>query len=106
MLNLQAAPAPVQVFGDESAMAMVWLVFAAQQAAITHDFLRNDFLNPSLTHQVDEPAFVGIPVDSSVSIVAQQVFGRRQVWQVDVIHSAEFTSEPGEIIFFCEASEL
>ena len=106
MLNLQVAPVPVQVLGDESAMTMVWLVLAAQQTTITHYFLWNDFLNPSLTHQIDESAFVGIPVDSSMSIVTQQVFGRCKVWQVDVIHPAEFASEPGEVIFFCKASEL
>ena len=106
MLNLQVAPVPVQVLGDESAMTMVWLVLAAQQTTITHYFLWNDFLNPSLTHQIDESAFVGIPVDSSMSIVTQQVFGRCKVWQVDVIHPAEFASEPGEIIFLCKASEL
>jgi len=106
MLNLQTAPVLLQVFGNESAMTIVWLVFAAQQAAITYDFFWYNFLNLSITHQIDEVAFVGIPVNSCLSVVTQQIFGRRQVWKVNIIHSTEFASKPGEIIFFCETSKL
>ena len=44
MLNVNAAPTVLQVFGDKPPVAMVGLIFAAQQAAIIQCFPRHRLL--------------------------------------------------------------
>ena len=39
MPDFRLAPVLCQVLGDKSAVAMVWLIFAAKQTAIVYDFL-------------------------------------------------------------------
>jgi hypothetical protein len=58
MDHVHIAPLSREILGDESAVAVAWLVLAAQEATVRDDLARHRLLDASLAHERQEPCFV------------------------------------------------
>jgi len=105
MNDFNVAPVPLQVLGDEPAVAPFRLGLAAQQATVRDYILRDG--------GADQPAFddgvklghVLIPGYVAFPVAVQQGVGGRESGQVDVIHAAEFAQEPRQVAFLGEPGQ-
>ena len=104
--NVEAAPMLLQVFRHQSAMAVMRLVFAAEQAALSHDFLRDALFNLPLLHEVEKPLFIGGPVPLQLLVFIEHLPGRGEVGRVHVIHAAHLLEEEREVVPLGEPGEL
>ena len=64
--DLDTTPMIVQILRHQPAVAVVGLIFAAQQAAVRKGFLRDRLVDPPLAHEVEEPGLVGLPIAASL----------------------------------------
>lgn len=96
---------PLQVFGDEPAMATVGGRFAAQQATVRDYIPRDGGVDEATLDQVVEYGHVLIPGDLLLAIGVQQFVRGRQAGQVDVVHAAQLPQEPGQIASLGEPSQ-
>ena len=85
---------------------MVGLIFAAQQASVSYDFLRDRFLDSPFPHQFHEQGFIGLPINSLFPVIAQYVLRGRQLRKMHVFHLAEFAQEVRKVVLLGEPGKL
>ena len=95
-----------QVLCNKPAMAAVRFILAAQQASVCNNLVRNGFFDPPFAHQRNESVLVSSPIATSLSVVVQQLLGRRQFWDVNVIHITEFAQKIREVVLLRETGKL
>src|SRR5689334_13894997 len=61
MFDRGVAPLPGKMFGDQSPVALVRLVLAAQQDGVVDQVAVKGVLNPALCHELQEPLLVRRP---------------------------------------------
>ena len=106
MNDLDVAPARLEVLGYEAAVAVVRLVFTAQETALGKDVPGNRLLDLTGTHQFEKLAFVDRPVSLVLPVAVEHVLRRRKGWLVYVIHVADLTKEILEVVPLRESCQL
>lgn len=106
MDNFNPTPMVFQVLCDQPSMAAVRFILAAEQASVFDDLFRNGFFNLPLMHQRNESVLIGRPIATSFPVVVQQLLRRRQFWDVNVIHLAEFAEKIREVVLLRETGKL
>ena len=106
MGDLDAAPMLVQVLRDETPVAVVGLVFAAQEATVRDDLPGDRLLDPPLPHQGEEAILVGLPVALPLFEVVEDYLRRGKRGKVDVLHAAKLIEKVGEVVLLGETGEL
>ena len=103
---LDLAPMAAQIFRDQSPMAMVRLVFTAQQAAGLDHFLGDRILNMALFHEVEKALFINAPLPLVLLVLVKNFLGRRQIRHVDVVEPANFLEKVGQVLLLRKASQM
>jgi hypothetical protein len=62
MHDVNVAPAILEVLRHESTVTVMGFVFAAKQAPVRDRLLRDSFLDPALSHQIEKLPLVILPV--------------------------------------------
>ena len=106
MHHLDATPPFPQILGDEAAVALVGLVFAAEQAAVVEQRGVQGFLDAALAHEVEEALLVGGPIDLGLPVGGEQHLRGREGRNVGVVHAADLPQEPRQVVPFGEARQL
>jgi hypothetical protein len=75
MYDFDVAPMPVEVFGNQTAVAVFGFVFAAQQAAIDDYIVWDGGLDEAALNRGVEMGFVNVPGYALLSICVQQRVG-------------------------------
>ena len=87
MNYVHVVPLFLEVLCDQSAVAMVWFVLAAQEAS-TIKLISANFLDLAVGHQLPELGFVDIPYPFPFLILVENFLGRSQLWNVTIAHAA------------------
>ncbi len=105
MLNLEIVPLVTEILNDEPAVAVMWLVFAAKQAA-TIKLVAVNLLDPPSGHEVQKLSFVLRPRSLVLLVGVEDVLGRRKLKHVLIPHAADSLGEVREVITLGESIEL
>jgi hypothetical protein len=106
MHDLDVAPFVFQVFGNEAAMAVVGLFFAAQEAASVQQVGRDRLLDPSRSDEVKELRLVQAPVAFALFEGVEDVGRGLELGNVNVIDAADGSRKILKIILLRKAGEL
>ncbi len=79
MDNLDVAPLPVEILRDETPMAMVRLVLAAEQTRVLERSRRNGLLDATASHEFEEALLVRYPFAFQLLVVVEEDVRRRQL---------------------------
>ena len=79
VLGRYAFPVTLQVFGHQSPVAVMWLVFAAEEAASVDHFLGQRFLDAAARHETEEFLLVNVPITLVFRVGVKQLLGWYQV---------------------------
>lgn len=91
-------PPVAQVFRDQSAVAMVRLVFAAEKAGPIHQITRDLLLNTALVHEVEKSDSEVRPLECLLVLVGgEQFLMGRQNGQVDAVDATDCLCEEPEV---------
>ena len=106
MGDLDAAPAVVQVFGNETAVAPIGPVLAAEETSVRQDVRVNPIRDPPFSHEFDELDLVGLPVPATLVVVVPNLLGGCQLGQVHVLHPTDLGQEILKVPALRKAREL
>ena len=106
MSDNQIRPMTLEVFRDETAMAVLGLVFAAQQARQVHRFLWHSLLDRTSDHQFVELALVRLPSTLVFLVSVEHALRWRQFRFVPILDATDLAQEELEIISLCKTSQL
>ena len=107
MDDAQVAPFGLEIFEDETAVAMIGTGFTTEQ----HDWhgkeARADTLfDLALGHQRQKASLVVLPASLALPVGVEHDLCGREQWLVDVLGAAELAEEVCQIIALGEAGEL
>jgi hypothetical protein len=106
VVDLNIFPVAAEVFGDEAAVAVVGLLFAAEEAGSVEEFAGCKGFDGAGLHEVEETALVGGPVALELFVGVQYVLGGGEIRGVDVVDVADGAGEEAEVFLLGEAGEL
>lgn len=106
MHDLQVTPAGLQVFSNQSPVAMFRSRLTAEKASTINEIFRNLFLNLSPSHQVHELLFIASPVPPVFLIFVEKFFGWREVRPMNIVNAVDLTKKKAQIIFLRKPCEL
>ena len=106
MLYLDVFPVLAEIFCDEAAVAVVGLLFAAEEAGSIDELARGERFDGAGFHEGEEALLVGGPVAFQLLVVVQHVLGGGEVWGMDVIHVADGFCEKAQVVLLGESGEL
>ncbi len=106
MNNIHIAPLLFQILPNQSPVAVVRLVLAAEQAGLVHHRAGYSFLDPPPLHQLEEAVLVPCPIVPMLLVRIENILRRRQLRPVLVTDPADCTEEVPKVVLLCESSEL
>jgi hypothetical protein len=93
VVDLEVAPALVQIFGDQAAVAVVGFFFAAEEATAGEFGGVDFFFDFAFGHEVEEGAFVDGPVAAVFFVGVEERLRGREEGLFDVIDAEDFVEE-------------
>ena len=107
MYRLHIGPFALQVFDDESAVAVVGRRLAAQQGRRDIEQVGIEFgLDAALLDEVEEQRGVHVPASLLFFVGVEHLLRRREADFVQVLGPAQFLQEEGQIVPFGEGRQL
>lgn len=106
MLDFDSAPFGLQIFGDQAAVAVVGLVFAAEEAPMVHNFAGDVFFDFTDMHEREEFPFVLCPVATVFSVGVEHLLRGREDGEVDVAGVEDVFKKIFQIAHLAEAGEV
>jgi hypothetical protein len=105
--HLDISPTVIEVLADQTPVAMLRRMLAAEQHRSAFKQIRANFLlDPSLCHQLKESVFVFVPEDAVLLVSVKEILGRGQEWLMDVVRTTKFAEEELEVISLREPGQL
>ena len=105
-LDADSIPLFTEVFGDETTVTVVWLVLATLETGVIEEFRWELFFDFAGGHQGAEGNFIGFPRPLPFLESVENVLGRRELGQMQVVDFAYFAQEVPEVVLLGEAGEL
>lgn len=105
MNDLHIAALFLQILGDQSAVTVVRLVFAAEQAAVVK-FVYRQIFDGSFFDEREKFFFIRIPLDLILSVSVQNFLCRRKFRNVPVVNVAKIFREIRKVVTLGETRQL
>lgn len=106
MLDVDVAPMLPEIFSNKTAVAMMWLFFAAEKTTVYQRFLGDLFLDASQLHESEKSLRIGVPRPVTLLVVIQHLLCRSKIREVDIIHSTNMLEEVDEILLLGKSRQL
>ena len=99
-------PLFLEKFSDQSPVAVFCLGFAAQQAVFVEQSPLQMVCYVAPGHQSDKVFFIGGPVDFLFFEIVHDLFGGRQLGDVDIIDAVDGSEKVSQVVLFGKAGQL
>src|SRR5438046_2493782 len=106
MHNLYISPLVFKVFGDKTAVTVMWLLLAAQQAAIVEHLPWRRILDAAGAHEIEKLAFVYGPVTLLFLVGVKHLLRRGKTRKMDILYVADRFGEVAKIVFLRKSRKL
>lgn len=108
MFDLDVDPVPLfmEVFGDETTVTVVRLVLATKETGVIEEFRWELIFDFAGSHQGAEGKFIGFPRPLPFLEFVEDVLGRSELGQMQVVDLAYFAQEIPEVALLGKAGEL
>src|SRR2546425_995892 len=81
-------------------------LLAEEEASVCNRVRGYSPLSPPLLHQIQKSSLIGLPVSAGFPVFIEQLLGRGECREVDVLHAADGLEEVGQVVLLREPGEL
>ena len=106
MRRLHPAPLALEVLDDQPPMAVVWLVLAAEEAALVDHVPGDRLVDSALLHQAQELGLVDRPGAAVLLVRVEDVGGGCELRDMHVVDLADFPKEEDQVVALAESRKL